>query len=60
MSLGWLLTHFIYEFYPSHLLEKGLKYNKITLLGFILTISTTFGESMNLQGLFRKYAKKPL
>jgi hypothetical protein len=22
-----LLTHFIYEFYPSHLLEKGLKYN---------------------------------
>jgi hypothetical protein len=20
-----LLTHFIYEFYPSHLLEKGLK-----------------------------------
>jgi hypothetical protein len=22
-----MLTHFIYEFYPSHLLEKGLKYN---------------------------------
>jgi hypothetical protein len=21
-----LLTHFIYGFYPSHLLEKGLKY----------------------------------
>jgi hypothetical protein len=25
-----------------------------------LTISTSFGVSMNLQGLFRKYAKKPL
>jgi hypothetical protein len=24
---GSLLTHFIYKFYPSHLLEKGLKYN---------------------------------
>jgi hypothetical protein len=22
-----LLAHFIYEFYPSHLLEKGLKYD---------------------------------
>jgi hypothetical protein len=22
-----VLTHFIYEFYPSHSLEKGLKYN---------------------------------
>jgi hypothetical protein len=40
-------------------LEKGLKYNLITLLGFILTIFMSFGESMNLQGLFRKYAKKP-
>jgi hypothetical protein len=55
-----LLAHFIYEFYPSHLLEKGLKYDYITLLGFILTISMSFGEFMNLQGLFRKYAKKPL
>jgi hypothetical protein len=58
-QLSMLLTHFIYEFYPSDLLEKVLKYDKITLLGFILTISTSFGESMNLQGLFRKYAKKP-
>jgi hypothetical protein len=41
-------------------LEKRLKYNKITSLGFVLTISTSFGESMNLQGLFIKYAKKPL
>jgi hypothetical protein len=25
-----------------------------------LTISTSFSESMKLQGLFRKYARKPL
>jgi hypothetical protein len=37
-----MLTHFIYEFYPSHSLEKGLKHNQITLLGFILTISTSY------------------
>jgi hypothetical protein len=54
------LTNFIYAFYPSNSLEKGLKYNYITLLGFILKISTRFGESMNLQGLFKKYAEKPL
>jgi hypothetical protein len=59
-AISTLLTHFIYEFYPSHSLEKRLKYNKNTLLGFILTISTSFGKSMNLQGLFRKYAKKLL
>jgi hypothetical protein len=48
------------NFIPHIYWKKGLKYNWITLLGFILTISTSFGESMNLQGLFRKYANKPL
>jgi hypothetical protein len=57
---GSLLTHFIYKYFPSHLLEKGLKYNQITLLGFILTISMSFGESLYFQGLFKKYAKKAL
>jgi hypothetical protein len=56
----FLLIHFIYAFYSSHSLEKGLKYNLITLLVFILTISMSFGEFMNLHGLLRKYAKKPL
>jgi hypothetical protein len=64
MSKSLSVGEFVHTYYLYILsltfAGKLLKYNYITLLEFILTISTRFGESMNLHELLRKYAKKPL